>query len=153
MQQTIEVSTADFAAAGQDYVLSSSGIGSCLVVCIYDKEAKIGALGHIMLPKHPQDSELNPLRFADTAIPLMLEKLAEMGADRARLHAQLFGGASMFKDLGPFINKIGGQNIAAVQQLLAQQYIPITRMDVGGNAGRSVTFDLSSGDVTVTTKV
>jgi chemotaxis protein CheD len=153
MQQTIEVSTADFAAAGQDYTLSSSGIGSCVVVCIYDNVAKVGGLCHIMLPKHPEDSELNPLRFADTALPLLLVKLAEMGVDRSRLSAQLFGGASMFKSLGVFINKIGEQNVTAVQEVLARHSIPITRMDVGGNVGRSVNFDLQSGDVNVSTKV
>lgn len=153
MNQTINVGTADFAAAGAGYELTSDGIGSCVVICLYDADKKIGALCHVMLPKHPEGSELNPLRFADTALPLVLEKLAEMGSSRDHLAAQLFGGANMFHGLDTFVNRIGEQNVAAVQELLTQQNIHIQRMDVGGTVGRSVTFNVDTGDVQVTTKV
>jgi len=146
--QIIEVGTADLAVAGPGYTLTTGGVGSCVVVCLYDETHKIGALCHIMLPEHPAGSELNPLRFADTAIPLALEKLAEMGADTSQLTAELFGGASMFQNLGVFVNHIGEQNIAAVQRILGGHNIPITRMDVGGTSGRSVQFPIDAGAAT-----
>ncbi|HSX33780.1 MAG TPA: chemotaxis protein CheD [Candidatus Saccharimonadales bacterium] len=153
MSNTIEVATADFAVAGPGYVLTSGGVGSCVVVCLYDAGKKIGALCHIMLPKHQSDSALNPLRFADTALTLALQKLVEMGATPTQLTAQLFGGAHMFQGLGPFINQIGDQNVQAAQQFLGERHIPIERTDTGGNAGRSVSFATDSGNATVTTKV
>jgi chemotaxis protein CheD len=153
MPQVIEVGTADLAVAGSGYTITSGGIGSCVVVCLYDQPRKIGALCHIMLPEHTDGSDLNPLRFADTAIPLALEKMAEMGADPTQLTAELFGGASMFQNLGSFVNRIGEQNVAAVQRILGEHHIPISRMDVGGSMGRSVQFSLDTGTATPTTKV
>ncbi len=151
MQQTLEVGTADFAAAGEDYILVSIGIGSCVVVCLYDSTKKIGALCHIMLPKYPENSDLNLLRFADTALALAVEKLEEMGASQTNITAQLFGGAHMFHGLGVFINGVGDQNVTAVRQFLEQRGIPIERMDVGGDVGRSVQFTIATGDVNVST--
>ncbi len=151
MQQTIEVGTADFAVAKGDYVLQSKGIGSCVVICLYDQGRQAGALCHIMLPTHPGDN-LNPLRFADTAIPMVLAELEHMGSNAKSLVAHLAGGASMFQGLGDFINTIGSQNIAAVQQILGDAGIPIASMDVGGSQGRSVAFFLESGDLTIATK-
>jgi chemotaxis protein CheD len=149
MEQTIEVDAADFAVAGQDYTLVSQGIGSCVVVCLWDQDTKIGALSHIMLPKHT-GGELNNLRFADTALPLVLDKLHEMGANPSRLIAQLFAGANMFQNLGDFVNTIGGHNVEATKRFLEEHNIPLTRMEVGGNKGRSVSFVLNSGLVSVT---
>ncbi|HEV7453802.1 MAG TPA: chemotaxis protein CheD [Candidatus Saccharimonadales bacterium] len=140
--------TADFAVAPQGYMLASQGIGSCVVVCFYDQAKKIGALCHIMLPKQPAGSELNPLRFADTAIPLVLEKLEQMGSSHHDLVAHLVGGASMFQNVGTFINHVGEENVAAIQAILAEQGIPIGTMQVGGNRGRNVQFLVESGALT-----
>ena len=153
MQQTIEVGTADFAVAKGDYVLESKGIGSCVVICLYGANQQAGALCHIMLPKCPEATDLNPLRFADTAIPLALKELERMGSYPDQLTAHLVGGASMFQGLGDFVNKIGSQNIAAVQQILTTVGIPITSMDVGGTKGKSVVFFLENGDVDITSKM
>jgi chemotaxis protein CheD len=150
MEQKIEVATADFAVAGAGYVLESQGIGSCVVLCLWDPSTKLGALSHIMLPKYPGGAELNRLRFADTALPLVLDKLQQLGADRSRLSAQLFGGANMFQNLGDFTATIGGRNVEAVRQYLQDQGIPLNRMEVGGNQGRSVAFFLDTGSATVT---
>lgn len=150
--QTIEVDTADFAAAQSGYVLESSGIGSCIVVCLYDAGKKTGALCHIMLPSYPQGSELNPLRFADSALPLVFEQLERMGSQRTDLVAHVIGGANMFQNLGLFVHKIGEQNITAVTAILTREGIPVKSMDVGGTVGRSVSFALDSGVVNITSK-
>lgn len=150
MQQKIEVGTADFAVAGPGYVLESQGIGSCVVLCLWDQSSKIGSLSHIMLPKFTGGNELNRLRFVDTALPLVLDKLQQIGANRSRLSAQLFGGANMFQNLGDFTTSIGGRNVEAVKQFLEAQHISLDRMEIGGNRGRSVLFALDTGSVTVT---
>jgi chemotaxis protein CheD len=152
MQTVIEVGTADLAVAGAGYTITSGGIGSCVVVCLYDKVQKIGALCHVMLPQHPPDNTLSALRFADTAIPLALEKMTGMGADVYNLTAEVFGGANMFQNLGSFVNRIGAQNVDAVERVLQQYSIPITRLDVGGSEGRSVQFSLDTGTASVATR-
>jgi chemotaxis receptor (MCP) glutamine deamidase CheD len=40
MPQAVEVDTADFAAGGETITLESKGIGSCVVMCLYDESKK-----------------------------------------------------------------------------------------------------------------
>jgi chemotaxis protein CheD len=100
-----------------------------------------------MLPKHTGNPSLNLLRFADTALPLVLEKLESMGSKPDALVAHLFGGANMFPGLDSFVDTIGERNVAAAKQILKGQGIPIRGIDVGGNRGRNVTFFLDSGTI------
>lgn len=150
--QIVEVGMADFMVANDTFTLQSKGIGSCIVTCLYDSTQKIGALSHIMLPKHPEKLDLNPRRFADTALPMALEELRRKGCKPDHLTAQIIGGASMFEHIGTFINNIGEQNIQAVKQVLAEQGIHIVSANIGGAKGRNVTFYLDSGKVVVGSK-
>ena len=45
-----EVRMGEIAAVEGQHELVASGIGSCLVVTLYDPERKIGALSHAILP-------------------------------------------------------------------------------------------------------
>lgn len=153
MPQTIRVGTADFKVAKTPVILESRGIGSCVVTCLYDSTLKIGAVCHIILPTHTDNPNLNPKRFADTALPLVFAELRRLGCQPAHLTAYLVGGASMFHHLGDFINSIGGQNITAVKQILAQQDIRIIGLDVSGIRGRNVALNLESGQVIVSPKL
>jgi chemotaxis protein CheD len=153
MPQTIKVGTADFKVAKAPSILESRGIGSCVVTCIYDSTLKIGAVSHIILPAQSSHLNLNPKRFADTALPLVFAELKRLGSQRAHLSAYLVGGASMFQNLDTFINGIGEQNITAVKHIMEQQGIPIVGLDVGGTKGRNVTFDVGSGKITIASKL
>jgi len=150
MQPTIKIGTADFHVAKAPLILESQGIGSCVVTCLYDSTQKVGAICHIILPT--QANNLNPKRFANTALPLVFAELERLGCRRTHLVAHLVGGASMFHGLGTFINSIGNQNVIAVKQAITQQGIRIIGMDVGGTVGRNVVFDLRTGEVTVASK-
>jgi chemotaxis protein CheD len=150
--QTIEVGMADFLVANDTFILESKGIGSCVVTCLYDSTRKIGALSHIMLPERPETLDLNPRRFADTALPMALEELERKGCELRHLTAHIVGGASMFEHIGTFINNIGEQNIEAVKRVLADQNIHIVSANIGGGKGRNVTFYLDSGKVVVGSK-
>jgi chemotaxis protein CheD len=148
--EVIEVGTADFKIAFAGQILETRGIGSCVVVCLYDRTKKIGALAHIMLA-HCTDERLNPLRFVDTALPLVIRKLAGMGTNTANLNAHLIGGASMFASIEDYL-KLGDENIKAAQLLLTDMNITIKSKEVGGKIGRSVKFFLDSGEIQVTIK-
>lgn len=152
MQQTIKIGTADFQVAKAPLILESLGIGSCVVTCLYDSTLQVGALCHIILPLQADNLNLNPKRFADTALPLVFAELERLGCQRTHLVAHLVGGASMFQHLGAFINDIGKQNVAAVRQVLRQNGIRIVGLDIGGTRGRNVVFYLDSGKVVVTPK-
>lgn len=60
-----------------DIVLITYGLGSCIGMTIYDPFLKVGGLLHFMLPDSKLDTQkanLNPLIFADTAIPIFSRK-------------------------------------------------------------------------------
>jgi chemotaxis protein CheD len=148
--KVIEVGTADFAIGMAGQILETKGIGSCIVVCLYDKNNKIGALSHIMLA-HSGGNSLNELRFVDTALPNVLGKLIDLGVNIDDLEAHLVGGASMFTDFEDYL-KLGSENIAAVEKFLASINVPIKSKEVGGNIGRSVKFILDTGEIIITIK-
>jgi chemotaxis protein CheD len=106
-----------------------------------------------MLPDSTQFNNLaNPHKFADLAIPILVEKLEKMGANKRNIKAKIAGGASMFSFSDKsMIMDIGGRNSTAVKNVLIKFSIPLISEDVGGNKGRTMIFDTSNGIVQIKT--
>jgi chemotaxis protein CheD len=121
-----------------DSVLIALGLGSCIGVCVYDPVAHVAGMAHIVLPDSA-GHEPNPLKFADTAIPLLVQEMERNGAVAARLRAALAGGAQLFafSGSGPRL-EIGPRNKTAVLAALEQYRICVAASDLGGTAGRTV---------------
>jgi len=102
-----------------------------------------------MLPTSTGDG-LNPLRFADTALRYILDKLEAMKLSKSDFCAKLVGGAHMFKSAGPMMD-LGKENLYHVGRILQENNIKIVASDVGGHIGRSLEFDLNTGLVKITT--
>ena len=150
MQNMIEVTMGEGAVSRAPNIISSSGLGSCVVVTLYDAKRKLGGLAHVMLP---DSKNLNgyhtPYQCADTAIATLIEELQTMWASPRYLVAKLVGGAKMFSasdDAGPGIGK---QNITSVKRILKQKRIVVIGENTGGSYGRNVEFHLDSGRVVV----
>ena len=78
-------------------VLVSLGLGSCIGLALVDKRAGVAGLAHIVLPATsgtPKPEAMN--KFADHAVPALVDGMVERGASRVFLQASLVGGASMF---------------------------------------------------------
>jgi len=91
------VKVADWAAGRADAVLVTLGLGSCVAIMLHDPHACAGAMAHILLPsKSLARDSTNPAKFPETAVPLLVHRLATLGADPRHLVAKLAGGASMF---------------------------------------------------------
>ena len=59
-------------------------LGSCIAVIIYDPLKKVAGMIHFALPDskaNPDKAEVMPGYFADTGIPLLLEKMVKLGAE------------------------------------------------------------------------
>jgi len=134
------------AVAGRTPQRMKSVLGSCVGLALYHPRHKAGALAHIVLPDSDGRAGL-PGKFADTAIPYMLEILREMGVASAGLTAKFAGGANMFGGPGPL--QIGDANVEAVIEGLKSAGIRVSGKDIGGTAGRRVTFDCSSGEMLI----
>ncbi|MGK2907170.1 MAG: chemotaxis protein CheD [Desulfuromonadales bacterium] len=132
-------------------ILKACGLGSCLAVSLYDPEARIGALGHMLLPCLPKQNQLSTKsKYVDAGITQMVDELVRAGAIRERLVAKITGGANMFETTyQTLINSVGARNAKSARETLAELGIPLLAEEVGGNRGRSVEFDLSTGTMVV----
>ena len=123
--------------AKMDDTLMALGLGSCVGVCAFDAQAGIAGLAHIVLPDSGGSAE-TPGKFADTAVPQLLEQMARLGANVSRIRVALAGGAQLFAFKGGPRLEIGQRNAEAVSAQLRQRNIPVVATDLGGSSGRTV---------------
>ncbi len=150
MQNKIEVTMGGGAVTTAPDIILSSGLGSCVVVTLYDSERKLGGLAHIMLPDSISLNGSHPAyKCADTAIATLIKELRSMRASPRNMVAKLVGGAKMFLSSDDFGPCIGEQNIISIKRILTRRRIPVIAENTGGNYGRNVEFYLDSGKVMV----
>lgn len=153
MSKIVQVGMADLKVAKPPDKLITAGLGSCIGICLLDKTTRIGSMTHIMLPSSLQAKNTdNKAKFADTGITLVIEEMRKLGANTNNLVAKIAGGAQMFKFSGESdILKIGERNALAVEENLEKLRIRLLAKDVGGNYGRTITFDPETGELLVRT--
>lgn len=132
-------------------VLVTLGLGSCVAIMLHDRQAKVGALAHVLLPEPALARDHgNYAKFASTAVPMLIGEMTALGASARRLEARLAGGASMFATLMvPGSLNMGERNIRAAREALRQAGIPLLGESVGGDFGRSVRFNVGEGSTVV----
>jgi chemotaxis protein CheD len=144
----INVGIADLSVSSSPNILRTI-LGSCVGICLYDPQTKIGGMCHIMLPSMREDSKSGK-KYADTAIPMVLGEMASKGADRSRIKAKIVGGAKMFNvSENSVMGEIGSNNIIKVREVLKSHSVGIISEDTGGNYGRTIDFHLDSGTVKI----
>ena len=123
-----------------------SVLGSCIGLAIVHLRLQVGAFAHVVLPESNERTG-SPGKFADTAIPHMMNLLRERGVPRSGLTVKMTGGAQMFNTSGPM--QIGQVNAQAVQKALEDIGVAVHAQEVGGTDGRRVTVDCSTGLLTI----
>ena len=145
----INVGIADLDVSSSPDILRTI-LGSCVGICLYDSERKIGGLSHIMLPSIRSDDSPKK-KYADTAIPILIEEMLKIGAKENGITAKIVGGSNMFRvtNKNPIMGDIGRKNIDSVKDILKELKIEIISEDVGGDYGRTIDFYLETGVVKV----
>jgi chemotaxis protein CheD len=119
-------------------VLISQGLGSCIGVALVDQRRGIAGLAHVMLPEATGGG--GPAgKFADLAVPELVQRTTALGTSRPMLTAVLVGGAQMFTPgggAGPL--DIGVRNDTAVRAALLKERIAIAAAETGGSKGRTI---------------
>jgi chemotaxis protein CheD len=129
-----------------DQVLVTYALGSCIGLAVHDAKAGVAGLLHYMLPDSSIDRARgrdNPWMFADTGIPLLLERLVARGASKRRLVVRAAGGASMMDQENVF--DIGRRNYLAMRKILWKAGVLIHGEAVGGVRSRTVRLEIGSG--------
>lgn len=131
--------------------LVAPGLGSCIGLTMYDPINKVAGMVHVVLP----DSTITktpplPGKYADIAIPKILEQMVQAGAKKEKLIVKIAGGAQMFNlQQGGNILNIGVRNAIAVKAALSKEGLILSTADTGGNKGRTLKLDVSTGKVFV----
>lgn len=142
--------------------LVAYGLGACVAVCLYDPSMKVAGIAYIVAPEQQryakgaaaQIAGASPGKFADTAVPLLIQKLDRAGGQSVGLRGAIVGGGQIFgplkSDLGvPSGLEIGERTVAAVYESLKKHNIKLCAADIGGSYGRTVLFRVCDGAVLV----
>jgi chemotaxis protein CheD len=143
--QRVVIGIGEHAIAGPDSTIVTHALGSCVAVCLWDPETRVGAMLHFLLPEsrvNPERARKQPGTFADTGIPLLIQHAIERGLNKKRCRAHLFGGAAVGAQGGL---DVGKRNQLAARRLLWQHGIFVHAEALGGTDPRTVNFSIADG--------
>ena len=152
MSKIISVGISEHKVAIAPVVLVTYGLGSCVGIALYDPEARTGGLAHTLLPAPVRDVQgaEKTAKFTCWAVELMVGELVKCGCAPERLVAKLAGGATMFESQYRSTHGgIGERNVAAARDALERSGIPLVAEDTGGDYGRSLEFNTTTGIIMV----
>ncbi|MBS1145087.1 MAG: CheD [Proteobacteria bacterium] len=126
----------------------STLLGSCVAVCLFDPQSRVGGLNHFMLPsiRRGTNDDVDSLLSGSYAMEALLNALLQKGAKKVRLQAKAFGGGTIINTSGPSMS-IGLRNAEFTKEWLDREGIPLLASDFLGPWSRKVLFLPSSGDV------
>ena len=144
-------------AAGQlktgqaESVVYQAYLGTCLGVALYDRSTKIGGMIHILLPEPPGFA--NPdfqEKYAATGVPLLINQLTTLGAERKNIEASIAGGALV----GPVSRQdmnldIGGRSLEITQTILKDNGIKILKSETGGFFTCTLELNMATGNTVI----
>ena len=136
--------------AAADVLTTSTPVGSCVAVCLWDPTSGVGGLLHFLWPDsklNPEQAEHTPACYADTGVRLLFEQAGLMGADKGRCRVRLVGGAEI-PDRAE-ADRWAKRNLLAVRSVLWRNGVFLEGEEVGGTKARRATLTLSNGEVLV----
>ena len=129
-------------------VLVSLGLGSCIGLAVLDRRVGVAGLAHNVLPASGDGAPAHAWKFADFAVPEVIDRVVKLGGRRGMLEAALVGGASMFA-VSRSTLEVGQRNEAAVREQLAAARINVIAAETGGDRGRTIRVHVGANRVTV----
>lgn len=132
--------------SGQDGLVLSTILGSCIACCLHDRSSAIGGMNHFLLPAPPDglagrggDAE----RYGLFAMEVLVNAMLKRGATRSTMRAHLYGGANLHVGM----RAIGSENARFARAFLAADGIALAHEDTGGGNARRIEFQPATGRV------
>jgi chemotaxis protein CheD len=138
----------EYYISGEDELIGTL-LGSCVSVCLVDRQRGRAGMNHFMLPGRISKHDIfkdRSARYGITAINKLIVEMEKLGSPRKDLAAKVFGGGSILvvqKDA----NTIPFDNIRVAKILLEIEDIPIVKTDVGGEYTRKLLMEVKTGKV------
>ena len=134
--------------AAADDIMIVTVLGSCVSACLWDPKLRIGGMNHFMLPgDSAASSGVTSATLGLYAMEVLINRMLKLGAERKRLVAKVFGGASVLEGMDAL--NVGTQNGAFALEFLAEEGIPVAAQDLYDVCPRKVYFFTATGKVMV----
>lgn len=130
----IHVASGSFETGNTQPRLLQAFLGTCVGVAVFDMNAGVGGLIHLLLPEPVSSGAVDqPEKYATTGMPLFLKQLFDLGATRENMRAVVAGGALV----GPLSHQdmdlnIGGRTAEKVYIALHTEDIAVESAETGG---------------------
>ncbi len=150
VEQLLTVGLGEIKTAAGSGVLMALGLGSCIGVAVWDPLMRVSGMAHVVLPAPPDSNPAGGPKFATQAIPMLLEQVVALGANRSRLVCKIAGGAQVLNSAAMRDSfRIGERNREAVLAALRAAGVRVQAEDCGGNTGRSFRLTAADGKMAV----
>lgn len=143
-RKRIELGIGDVAVSADPADLHTV-LGSCVAVCLYDPILHAGGMNHILLPVGPAGDISR--RYGVHGMEVLINQLMNLGCDRRRLIAKVFGGANLLHQAHE--RAVGTHNATFVRGFLALERIPLVAERLGGRRALEVNFQTDSSRASV----
>lgn len=127
-------------------------LGSCIGLGFIAPKKGVCGLAHALLAKSTEPSSKGDGRHVDQAIATLLKQMG-VGPDEVRdVRTFIAGGANMTLPVGTDPSRlVGTLNADFARQALRSARLRIVHDDTGGEYGRRVTLDCTTGDFSIAT--
>lgn len=125
-------------------VLIGTVLGSCVAVCLRDRERGIGGMNHFMLPESSDTIHADApgsARYGVHAMDLLIRDYLLLGGKLENLEAKVFGAGRVMN----MTTDVGDQNASFALRYLELRRINVLAVDVGDTYPRKVVFSPTTG--------
>jgi len=143
--EAVKILPGEYFCYDEDLLIMTT-LGSCIAVCLWDRQAKVGGMNHFMLPDNGGGSS-DSGRYGSFAMELLINEMMKMGASRMTMEAKVFGGGAVISGMNTI--NVGERNTTFVMDYLKTERIPVVSKDVLDIYPRKVCFLPFSGKAMV----
>lgn len=127
-------------------------LGSCIGIGFLHKDRGVYGLAHALLAKSDGPTAKGDGRHVDQAIESLLKMMEIRDDERRKVRVFLCGGANMTKPVGTDPKRlVGSSNASFAKKAVKAAGMRVSHEDMGGENGRRVTIDCSSGEFEIAT--
>ncbi|MDD4976848.1 MAG: chemotaxis protein CheD [Bacteriovorax sp.] len=135
---------------GKNGDLLKTILGSCVGIAFVWKNKGLFGLAHCLLPEANESTFLIGAKYVSQAVPSLIALLKVRPENIKEIEVFIAGGANMMSQLArQNVDHIGLQNLAAAKKYLELNGFKFREIDVGGEEGRQMLIDCTSGQVSV----
>jgi chemotaxis protein CheD len=143
--EAVKILPGEYFVFSEDILIMTT-LGSCIAVCLWDRQAKVGGMNHFMLPDNGGGGS-DSGRYGSFAMELLINEMMKLGASRMTMEAKVFGGGAVISGMNTI--NVGERNTAFVMDYLKTERIPVVSKDVLEIYPRKVCFLPFSGKAMV----